>query len=88
MRRFEGWEPCTAYEYDDLGRQVKVTLPDPDPTDAVPAPYNETHYNKDGNVGYEIYSTLLSRDLFSLEPELRVTDARGDSVGPIAARNA
>jgi hypothetical protein len=41
--------------------------------------------DKDQNVGYELYAKQLSRDLVPLEAELRLTFAKGDSVGPLAA---
>jgi hypothetical protein len=44
--------------------------------------YSDT---RDHNQGYELYSRMLTPDLGPLTPELRVTNAQGDSIWPIAS---
>ncbi len=41
--------------------------------------------DRDENLGYEVYATLLDQSLARLSAEMRLTDAQGDSVGPLAA---
>jgi hypothetical protein len=40
---------------------------------------------RDGNSGYELYATTLDRNLNPLEPDVRLTSGRGDSIDPIVS---
>jgi RHS repeat-associated protein len=42
--------PTTYYDYDELGRLKKTTLPDPDPTDLEAAPFYSYTYDAAGNL--------------------------------------
>jgi hypothetical protein len=41
--------------------------------------------DRDGNDGYELYSTIFDNDLEPLTPELRLTQAARDSINPVVA---
>jgi YD repeat-containing protein len=45
--------PTTFYDYDELGRLEKLTLPDPDPTDGQAAPFHTYTYDAAGRLTSE-----------------------------------
>ncbi|MFN5297236.1 MAG: Ig-like domain-containing protein, partial [Planctomycetaceae bacterium] len=67
--------------YDAEGREVQVTLPDPDPLDALPAPSRQTHYDLLGRViGQTDERGGLTEFTYDLQDNLRqLTDPAGNS---------
>ncbi|MBN2579528.1 MAG: autotransporter-associated beta strand repeat-containing protein [Pirellulales bacterium] len=70
----------TTYEYDNLGRQIKVTQPDPDePGSGEDPPYTETVYDVRGNI-YQVKDALDHETTYEYNEWNRLiteTDAEG-----------